>query len=207
MTTSDRPASTSPAGERTHGQGSWLIRRLLDYSGDVYHGFHPRYLVAYTLAHLLPRFTAGPLIARLYRLAGFRIGQGTSFLGPVRVLSGTAFQENLEIGRGVLISTDVTINVDELVRIDDNASISPFVKIYTSTHRLGPSSRRMSPQATGKPVVIGSGAWVRLGAVILPGVTIGRGSVVGANSLVKEDVPANTYVEGNPAAFVRSLPL
>jgi acetyltransferase-like isoleucine patch superfamily enzyme len=205
MTTSDRVASAT-SRDRSASRLEWFVRRSCEYTRDVWRGLHPRYVIARAFSRLLPPFTAGPLIVRLYRLAGFRIGAGTSFLGPPRVLSGTAFQENLRIGRGVLISTDVTINVDELVRIEDNASISPFVKIYTSTHRLGPSSRRMSPQATGKPVVIGRGAWVRLGAVILPGVTIGSGSVVGANSLVKDDVPPDTYVEGNPATVVRSLP-
>jgi acetyltransferase-like isoleucine patch superfamily enzyme len=182
-----------------------MARRGCDYLLAIVRGIHLRYLVARALARLVPPFTAGPIIARLYRAAGFRIGQGTSILGPLDVVSGAGFEENLVVGRDVLISTNVTINVDALVRIDDGASISPFVMIYTANHATGPPSRRMSPQAVGRPVTIERGAWIRLGAVILPGVTIGRGSVVGAGSLVATDVPANTYVQGNPATVTRVL--
>jgi galactoside O-acetyltransferase/maltose O-acetyltransferase len=57
-----------------------------------------------------------------------------------------------------------------------------------------------------KPVVIEDGCWVGLGAMILPGITVGRGSVVAAGSVVASEVPANSYVEGNPARVVRQLP-
>lgn len=124
----------------------------------------------------------------------------------MRVRSTLAFEENLEIGRGVLISTDVTINVDGPVRIEDEASIGPLVAVYTGTHAMGPESHRMAPAPSGRPVTIEHGAWVRLGAIILPGVTIGHGSVVGAGSIVTSDVEPNTYVEGNPARVARSLP-
>ena len=180
--------------------------RTTAYIGEVVRGLHLRYALAYTLAHLFPAFTAGPIVARLYRIAGFRIGEGTTFLGPVRVRSTLAFEENLVIGRKVLISTDVTITVDGMVRIEDEASIGPLVAVYTGTHAMGPGSHRMEPTPSGKPVTIEHGAWVRLGAIILPGVTIGHGSVVGAGSVVTSDVEPNTYVVGNPARVARSLP-
>jgi len=57
----------------------------------------------------------------------------------------------------------------------------------------------------GDPVVGGEGAWVGFNAVVLPGVTLGRGCVVGAGSVVDGDVPALTVVAGNPARPVRQL--
>jgi acetyltransferase-like isoleucine patch superfamily enzyme len=123
----------------------------------------------------------------------------------MRVVSGLAFERNLVIGCDVFVSTDVTINVDDMVLIGDGASLGPYVRIYTGSHVTGPSTRRMSPQVSARPVTIEAGAWIRLGATILPGVTVGRGSVVGAGAVVMRDVPPNTYVEGNPAAVVRSL--
>jgi acetyltransferase-like isoleucine patch superfamily enzyme len=54
--------------------------------------------------------------------------------------------------------------------------------------------------------VIEAGSWIGLGALILPGVTIGGGSVVAAGAVVTEAVPAHSYVEGNPARVVRQLP-
>jgi maltose O-acetyltransferase len=55
------------------------------------------------------------------------------------------------------------------------------------------------------PVSIEDGAWVRLGAILVPGVTVGRGAIVAAGAVVLKDVPPNTYVEGNPAAVIRKL--
>jgi len=55
-------------------------------------------------------------------------------------------------------------------------------------------------------VTIEEGAWVRVGAILVPGVTVGRGSIVAAGAVVLKDVPPNTYVEGNPAQVVRQLP-
>ena len=87
-------------------------------------------------------------------------------------------------------------------------SIGPFVRIYTGTHRTGPSTQRMLPGVVGRPVTIEEGAWIRIGATILPGVTIGRGSIVGAGSVVTSDVPPDTYVEGcPPRSHERSRPI
>ena len=47
---------------------------------------------------------------------------------------------------------------------------------------------------------------MRVGAIIVPGVTVGRGSIVAAGAVVLKDVPPNAYVEGNPAEVVRQLP-
>ena len=114
------------------------LRRVAEYGVAIRRGVHVRYLLALGVSTLIPRFTAGPLIARLYRLAGFRIGAGSSLVGPLHIVSGLAFEKNLVVGRDVLIATNVTINVDEKVVIEDSVSISPFVKIYTASHPIGP---------------------------------------------------------------------
>jgi acetyltransferase-like isoleucine patch superfamily enzyme len=64
----------------------------------------------------------------------------------------------------------------------------------------------MMGEVSAKPVTIERGAWIGVGALILPGVTVGHGSIVGAGSVVNADVPPNTLVEGNPAKVVRALP-
>lgn len=189
----------------SHSPAAWVgrARRQLSF---VRYMFRPRYLLAFSLSHLLPRFSIAPIIAALYRFAGCEIGHGSVILGPLKLLSGTSLENKLHIGQHVVIATDVTINLDDDVTIEDFAAVGPYVRIFTATHPIGPGSRRMMPQAVGKPVVIGRGAWVGMGSMVLPGITIGNGSIVGAGSVVLSDVEPNTYVEGNPARAVRSLP-
>lgn len=90
------------------------------------------------------------------------------------------------------------------LEIGDNVSFAPGVKIFSDS---GPNSGpllRHYPTKEGR-VVIGDGSWICANAVILPGVTIGKNSVVGANSVVKDDVPNDVVVSGSPAKIVKRL--
>lgn len=59
--------------------------------------------------------------------------------------------------------------------------------------------------AVRKPITIGEDAWIGAGVIILPGVSVGRGSLLGAGSIVTKDVPEYTVVAGNPARVLRTL--
>lgn len=181
--------------------------RARHFAASLWSTWHPRYVLAHALAHLVPRFGGRGLVAGLYRhIGGLSIGEGSIFGGPLVLRTGLPPAGRLQIGRNVVVSTDVTINLDGRVDIGDNCAIGPFVRIYTGTHGLGPGSRRMLPLLSPKPVTIARGSWVGLGATVLPGVTIGEGSVVAAGSVVTDDVPPHSYAAGNPAVVVRSLP-
>jgi acetyltransferase-like isoleucine patch superfamily enzyme len=65
--------------------------------------------------------------------------------------------------------------------------------------------RLPSARAPGRPVHIGDNVWIGFGSCILPGVSIGEGSIVGARAVVTEAVPPYTIVAGNPARVVRTL--
>jgi acetyltransferase-like isoleucine patch superfamily enzyme len=64
----------------------------------------------------------------------------------------------------------------------------------------------MRPELVARPIVIDDGVWIGMHSLILPGVTVGSGSVVSAGSVVVESVPPNTLVSGNPATVVGQLP-
>ena len=112
------------------------------------------------------------------------------------------------IGRDVYIADDLMI-VEELadrgnVTIGDRVSIAPRVTLVTSSHPNNARIRGFAPVSQG-PIVIEDDAWLGAGCVILPGVRIGRGAVVGANSVVSGDVPPLHVVAGQPARTVRQL--
>jgi len=66
--------------------------------------------------------------------------------------------------------------------------------------------RRRTPRgAPAKPIRIGRNVWIGFDCVVLPGVTIGDGSIVGARSVVTQDVPPFTVVAGNPARVIRKI--
>jgi acetyltransferase-like isoleucine patch superfamily enzyme len=122
----------------------------------------------------------------------------------VRLLRFSGFT----IGRDVYIADDLLI-VEELaergnITIGDRVSIAPRVTLITSSHPNNSRIRDFAPLAEG-PIVIEDDAWLGAGCVVLPGVRIGRGAVVGANSVVTEDVPPLHIVAGQPARAVREL--
>lgn len=112
------------------------------------------------------------------------------------------------VGRDVYIADGLLI-VEELadrdnLAIGDRVSIAPRVTIVTSSHPNQSRIRSFAPVAKG-PVTIQEDAWIGAHAVILPGVTIGRGAIVGAGAVVSGDVPPFVIVAGQPARPIRAL--
>ncbi|PYP73095.1 MAG: galactoside O-acetyltransferase [Gemmatimonadetes bacterium] len=112
------------------------------------------------------------------------------------------------IGRDVYIADDILI-AEELedkgnLTIGDRVSMAPRVTLVLSSH---PNESRIRDFAPVKraPIVIEPDVWLGAGVVVLPGVTIGRGAVVGANSVVTQDVPPLHVVAGQPARTIRVL--
>ncbi len=122
----------------------------------------------------------------------------------VRLLRACGFV----IGRDVYIADEFLV-VEELVdrnnlTIGDRVSVAPRVTVVTSSHPNNSHIRGFAPVRQG-PVVIEADAWIGAGAVILPGVRVGRGAVVGANAVVTGDVPPLHVVAGQPARTVQVL--
>ncbi|MGC4110004.1 MAG: sugar O-acetyltransferase [Nocardioides sp.] len=90
------------------------------------------------------------------------------------------------------------------VTIGDDTRIGPGVQLLTPLHPLEPGPRREGWER-GEPITIGRNVWLGGGVVVLPGVTIGDDTVVGAGSVVVHDLPPGVLAVGNPARVIRPL--
>ncbi len=90
------------------------------------------------------------------------------------------------------------------VTIGDDVQIGPNVQLLTPTHPTAAGPRRDKWEAA-LPITIGDNVWLGGGVIVLPGVTIGANTVVGAGAVVTRDLPANVVAVGNPARVVRQV--
>ena len=112
---------------------------------------------------------------------------------------------NIKIGRDCGINHGAFILGAQSVEIGDRVVISARVMILDSGLDVSKFQSTDFPPHINKPVVIQDGAWLGAGSIILPGVTIGRKSIVGAGSVVTSNVPPFSVVAGNPAKIIRRL--
>ena len=113
------------------------------------------------------------------------------------------YGSNILLGERVFFNFNCVVLDVCLVRIGDFTLFGPAVQIYTATHPMNAELRRK--QEFAKPIAIGSDVWVGGGAIILPGVTIGSRTVIGAGSVVTRDIPDAVLAVGNPCRVIRSL--
>ena len=113
------------------------------------------------------------------------------------------YGSNIHLGDRVFFNFNCVVLDVCPVRIGDHTLFGPAVQIYTAMHPFNATLRRM--QEFGKPVEIGTDVWVGGGAIILPGVRIGYGSVVGAGSVVSHDIPPMVVAVGVPARVLRPI--
>ncbi len=90
------------------------------------------------------------------------------------------------------------------ISIGDDVQMGPYVQLLTPTHPTDAGLRRDKWEAAA-PITIGANVWLGGGVIVLPGVTIGENTVVGAGSLVTRDLPADVVAVGSPARVTRPL--
>jgi maltose O-acetyltransferase len=167
-------------------------------------GFHPR-LIALSLAQgVLPSHLAQQARARLFSLAGFRVGNGTRIAAMPRINGGADLFSKLTIGAQCAIEAHCVFDLGDQITIGDRVVLSPGVMILTSTHELDIREHRAGPVQFA-PVTIGDGAWLGARCIILPGVTVGAGAIVNPGSVVNKDVVPQTRVGGTPATQLEVL--
>ena len=114
------------------------------------------------------------------------------------------YGKQISIGKRFFANFNFTVLDEARVTIGDDCFIGPNVSIYTACHSTDPVERN-SRQEWARPVTIGHNVWIGGSVTILPGVTVGDNSIVGAGAVVTKDVPANVIVVGNPARVLRQI--
>lgn len=112
----------------------------------------------------------------------------------------------VKLGQNVFINFNSVFLDTCLITIGSRTMCGPNVSFYSATHPVDPAVRAgtRGPEM-GKEIHVGEDCWIGGNVVILPGVTIGRGCVVGAGSVVTKNVPDFTVVAGNPAKMIRKV--
>ena len=126
------------------------------------------------------------------------------------------YGKNIHVGDDVIINMNCTFVDNNRIDIGSKVMIASDVKIYTATHSTSFMDYAGDSEATdfqknfgrtlyAKPIRIEDGAWIGGGSVILPGVTIGARSVIGAGSVVTRDIPADCVAVGNPCRVIKMV--
>ena len=110
----------------------------------------------------------------------------------------------VHFGKNVYANFNLTLVDDTHIYVGDSTMIGPNVTIATAGHPILPVLREKVYQFN-LPVRIGKNCWIGAGAIILPGITIGDNTVVGAGSVVTKDLPANVVAVGNPCRILREI--
>lgn len=128
------------------------------------------------------------------------IGEGCEVRADLRLELGY----NIHLGRNVFINFNPTLLDIAEIRIGDDTQIGPNVNILTPTHPTDPRTR-LAKWESAEPITLGRNVWLGGNVTILPGVTIGDDTVVGAGSVVVKSLPPRVVAVGNPARIVRVL--
>lgn len=139
-----------------------------------------------------------PPFPKVINKGGSLIAGNCQFYGGARLEIGT--DATIKIGTGTYINRNTLIVAEDCVTIGENCRISWDVIIMDSDlHPLN------SKTVINKPVILENNAWIGCRCIILKGVTIGKGAVVAAGSVVTKDIPPYTIYGGSPAKFITDV--
>ena len=114
----------------------------------------------------------------------------------------TEFGKNIKLGKEVFINMCCHFQDNGGIEIGDGSMLGSGVTIVTLNHDINPKKRC---NAFPKPVKIGKKVWIGANCTILPGVTVGDNSVIGAGSVVVKDIPTNSIAVGVPAKVIKNI--
>lgn len=111
----------------------------------------------------------------------------------------------IEAGKNLYINFGCTILDCAKVKFGDNVMLAPNVGIYTAGHPLNSKRRHIDLIEFAHEINIGSNVWIGANVIILPGVSIGDNTVIGAGSVVTKNIPSNVLAVGNPCKVIREI--
>lgn len=114
------------------------------------------------------------------------------------------FGFNISIGDDVYLNHDLVILDCNQVTIGNHVYIGPKVGLFCANHAEDPLDRR-NHVVNAKPITISDNVWLGGHVVVLPGVSIGENTIIGAGSIVTKDIPANVIAAGNPCKVIRPI--
>lgn len=190
----------------------------ISYRVKFFWGLYKDKVFTYANERFFRRLGAGTIISRSCVLVNPRyisIGEGSS-IGAGSVITAwdryesDAFLPEIIIGKFTSIGSECHITAINKVVVGDWVLVGKKVSIIDNSHgdfvagqlAVAPVKRTLSSKG---PVVIEDNVWIGDKATVLPGVTIGRGSVIAANSVVTRDIPAACVAAGVPARVVRTI--
>ena len=177
-----------------------IIRRLLDRTGfdtACFKSFGTNSHISDPLSILHPEY--------------MKIGKDTNIMLNARLecwpsYAGVKQNPRLVIGDRTQLGLHFTAICTDDLHIGDDVLIAASVFISTENHGMNPESEKSYQRQPliSAPVRIGNGCWIGERAVILPGVTIGEKSIIGANSVVTKDIPPYSIAAGMPAKVIKT---
>ncbi len=175
-------------------------------AGDLYDAVDPE-LAAERLhaATLLRAFNTShpadrPRRSQLLRELLGSFGEGAQILAPFHCDYGY----QVHIGARSFVNCGAVFLDVATITLGEDVQVGPNVQFLTPTHPLEPDERRTGAEAS-RPITLANTVWLGGGVIILPGVSVGENTVVGAGAVVTTSLPANVLAVGNPARVIRTL--
>lgn len=112
--------------------------------------------------------------------------------------------KHVHFGKNVYANFNLTLVDDTHIYVGDYTMLGPNVVLATAGHPILPELREKAYQFN-MPIHIGRNCWLGAGVIVLPGVTIGDNTVIGAGSVVTKDIPSNCVAVGNPCRVLREI--
>jgi acetyltransferase-like isoleucine patch superfamily enzyme len=173
---------TIAGGSPGHAVMHDTSQEALRIAGELNTGYHPPARVRELLAEL----------------TGRPVDETVTLFPPFTA----DFGKNIRLGARVFINSGCRFQDQGGISIGDDCLIGHNAVIATLQHGMQPSRRA---DLIPSPVVIGRNVWLGANVTVLPGVTIGDDSVIGAGSVVTKDIPAGVIAVGSPARVVRAV--